>query len=257
MHDLSNIQPVFHNSFSGYDTFKLQSGSRPWHIVLAVCEGEMLLTANGVEHMIGADEVAFFPQSLYFERRILSPITFHQLGFFMGSSTFPIPAAGKLKLPKTHVRALIESLDVAATYFPHEDTSVFRPILAQLLHEHLLYCEKETRTPIEQDRDIANTVQYMSEHIGEKIVIRELAEKLHLSYNGLLWKFKTKLGRSPDEFLIMLRMQYAEQLVLENRLRINEIATLCGYTNAYYFSNAFKKYFSCSPSEYRERSRRG
>ncbi len=253
MPEQPTVQVVFHNTLCDCEKFKLQKGSRPWNTMLLISKGAFRFFANGKEFYIEQDEIAFFPQNQYFEREILSPISYHQLGFFLPEHT-PHPSAlsvGKLKLPKPHVRTVLDSLDVLATYFSHEEPSIFQPLISQILFEHDLFCAQGSRPPITQDGDVSYVIQYMSEHLSEKISIRALAESLHLSYNGLLWKFKAKMNRTPDEFLIMLRMQYAKQLVTENQLRINEIARRCGYANAYYFSNAFKKRFGISPSEYR------
>ncbi len=251
-----NIQMVFHNTFSDYTSFKLSKGSRPWHTLLLISDGSFRFTANGQVFDIGKNDIAFFPQNQYFEREVLSSIAFHQLGFFLHEDT-PQAASlsvGKLMLPKSHVRTILDSLDLLSTYFSHENPSIYRPLISQIIFENDLYCAQESRLPITQDNDVSYVIQYMSEHLSEKISIRMLAASLHLSYNGLLWKFKTQMNRTPDEFLIMLRMRYAKQLIMENKLRINEIAQRCGYANAYYFSNAFKKSFGCSPCDYRKKN---
>jgi len=64
------------------------------------------------------------------------------------------------------------------------------------------------------------------------------------------------MGCTPSEFLIQIRMRHAKHLLLQGKKRINEIAILCGYNNAYYFSNAFKKVYHVPPSKYREKSGR-
>lgn len=255
MCDLPHIQTVFHNTLSNCEKFKLQKGSRPWHTLLLISKGAFHFSADGKNFYIEQDEIAFFPQNQYFERTILSPISYHQLGFFLteNSRLTSTLSVGKLNLPKSHVRTVIDSLDVLTTYFSHENPSVFQPIISQIIFENDLFHAQKSRSPIAQDDDVSFVIQYISEHLAEKISIRALADLLHLSYNGLLWKFKNKMNRTPDEFLIMLRMQYAKQLVTENKLRINEIARRCGYSNAYYFSNAFKKNFGCAPSEYLSR----
>ena len=51
-------------------------------------------------------------------------------------------------------------------------------------------------------------------------------------------------------------MHYAKQLLLEGALRVGEIAALCGYSNAYYFANAFHKEVGMSPSEFRRKHAR-
>ena len=92
--------------------------------------------------------------------------------------------------------------------------------------------------------------------IAEKINTEELAALLHLSRVGLIMKFKKHMGCTPADFLIRLRMQYAKHLLLEGNTPINEIARLCGYHNAYYFSNAFKHIYRSSPLHYRQTKRK-
>ena len=99
--------------------------------------------------------------------------------------------------------------------------------------------------------EIAQAVQYLTDHMAEKINMENLAKQLHLSYTGFLWKFRKEMGCAPSEYLIRIRMQLAKQLLLDSDLRINEIAPLCGYSNAYYFSAAFHKETGMAPINYR------
>jgi AraC-like DNA-binding protein len=50
-----------------------------------------------------------------------------------------------------------------------------------------------------------------------------------------------------------LRMKNAERLLSTmwgSGCAIAEIAQMCGFENALYFSRVFKKYFGCSPSQF-------
>ena len=252
----NGIQTVFHNSFEGRTGFEMKQGSRPWHMLLILSKGSFSYTLSGKEYTVEQDEIAFFPQHADFERKVLSPIDFHQFGFFLQKDApFEVPESGKLNLPKPQVQAILRSLEQATLYCAHDEKAVYDHILTHILMEHTLFSAHRTRTPVKQESDVAGAIQYMTEHIGEKISMEALAEKLHLSYVGLCRKFKRSMHCSPSDFLIRLRMQYAKQLILDEQKSISEIAELCGYQNAYYFSNAFKKQFHVSPSQYRKKQK--
>ena len=80
----------------------------------------------------------------------------------------------------------------------------------------------------------------------------ELASRVYLSHTGLIWKFKQELGTTPSQYLILLRLRHAKQLLLNPPYSITEIAELCGYANPFYFANAFRKHVGMSPTEFRK-----
>ena len=76
---------------------------------------------------------------------------------------------------------------------------------------------------------------------------------LPFNYDYLRKVFKKELGLSPLEYMTSLRMKNAERLlstVWTNGYAISEIAHMCGYENALYFSRVFRKYYGCSPTKY-------
>jgi two-component system response regulator YesN len=49
-------------------------------------------------------------------------------------------------------------------------------------------------------------------------------------------------------------MEAAAKLLSNGNLKILDVAALTGYTNQRYFSECFKKYYHCTPTEYRKRT---
>ena len=80
----------------------------------------------------------------------------------------------------------------------------------------------------------------------------ELAAHVFLSHSGLIWKFKNELNTTPSNYLIILRLQHAKQLLLNYSYNITEISEMCGYQSPYYFTKAFHRHVGMSPTQFRK-----
>ncbi|MBI4978057.1 MAG: helix-turn-helix domain-containing protein [Spirochaetes bacterium] len=68
--------------------------------------------------------------------------------------------------------------------------------------------------------------------------------------------FKKNTGRSPQQFLLDLRIKESRMLLGVNGLSLREIARQTGFRDPYYFSRIFKKKTGKSPAAYRKSLRR-
>lgn len=62
--------------------------------------------------------------------------------------------------------------------------------------------------------------------------------------------YKKKYGRSCIDDVIALRLNLAQSLLTTRKMKINEIASQCGYKNAEHFCRQFRDRFGVSPSRY-------
>ena len=64
--------------------------------------------------------------------------------------------------------------------------------------------------------------------------------------------FLKHYGLTPKGYLNKLRMEYAKSLIntYQKALKICDIAYQCGFSDPFYFSRRFKKYFGVSPINY-------
>ncbi len=116
-----------------------------------------------------------------------------------------------------------------------------------------IYHQRYTQSPaITTDKDIVNkTIDYMKDHLGERITVDDMASMNRLSMSHFSKLFRISIGIPPIDYFIHLKMQKACQLLQTTNLRIKEIASLVGYDDAYYFSRIFKKSINISPEIYR------
>lgn len=109
----------------------------------------------------------------------------------------------------------------------------------------------ECSSPVEQ---IRNSIIHNYSDPG--YALDEFIRSLPFNYDYLRKLFKKEIGMSPLEYLTSLRMSSAEKLLTAmwtNDYSITEIAQMCGYDDALYFSRVFKKHFGCAPTGFARR----
>ncbi|WP_405170713.1 AraC family transcriptional regulator [Paenibacillus sp. FSL H8-0280] len=107
----------------------------------------------------------------------------------------------------------------------------------------------KTASPVEL---VIQTLEYLLQNYAKPHTLDSLAGVMGRSPGHLSNCFKQVLNRGPIDCLIRLRMQKAYKLLAETKLPLRVIASSIGYQDAYYFSNAFKKYNGISPQMYRK-----
>jgi signal transduction histidine kinase/ligand-binding sensor domain-containing protein/DNA-binding response OmpR family regulator len=77
------------------------------------------------------------------------------------------------------------------------------------------------------------------------------AQSVNLSQTMLYKKIKGITGYSPNEFIRIIRIKKAANLLKTTELNISEIAYKVGFDDPLYFSRCFKEQFSLSPKQFR------
>ena len=97
------------------------------------------------------------------------------------------------------------------------------------------------------DNSHTDILDYISKHFASHLTNKSIAEVFHYHPNYVNQIIKEKTGMSLHQYLIRLRLLNAADLLLYTDTPINEVATLCGFSDAGYFSRYFKKCYGCSP----------
>jgi len=100
---------------------------------------------------------------------------------------------------------------------------------------------------------IMNMLDYIHTHYATPLTLKMIANVGNVGERECLRCFSRTLQTSPMQYVLRYRVSRGAIMLKENDLSINEIATLCGFDSPSYFSQLFKRYYLCSPREYRER----
>jgi len=94
----------------------------------------------------------------------------------------------------------------------------------------------------------------VEEHLSDpELSLSLVSETLGITSAYFSALFIRETGVGFNEYVTGLRVEQAKQLLRETNLKINQIASRCGFRSASYFIVVFRKQTGLSPSEYRNR----
>ncbi len=121
--------------------------------------------------------------------------------------------------------------------------------MAHLLALMILHREHgDTSGTVEK---VAQTIVHMSEHLDQPLRVAELAALANLSAAHFTVLFKEQTGCSPRDYLHLLRIHRACQMLHSTMLPVKDIAARLGYQDQFHFSRQFKAFQGVSPTEFR------
>ena len=198
------------------------------------------------------------------------------LGYYEGLEIFI-----DVDVANNHIKDLIPDFDLIDLYEHLEKSKGYRLLRANEKIDHVigeLYCvddrikesyfklkcmelllfvsiARETKTESlslskKQADIIENVKNDLINDLESKITIDELSDRYGISKTNLKNCFKEVYGKPIYTWRKEYRLDYACRLIEEGDLNISEISKQVGYSSPSKFSQAFKKYVGCTPSEY-------
>jgi len=101
-------------------------------------------------------------------------------------------------------------------------------------------------------RTVADDVAaYLQDRYVRNPSLAEISSHVRLSPNYLCSLFRKQTGETVFSRLNALRMRKAEELLLQSRLSMKEVARESGFASAHYFSRTFRRIHGMSPTAFR------
>jgi AraC-like DNA-binding protein len=113
--------------------------------------------------------------------------------------------------------------------------------------------EKSSGSGDRQMEIAKGAIAYANDHYLEDIKLLDVAEAMGVSYHHLSHTFKAVSGFSFREYLTLLRVNKARELLRDETLNITRISSGSGFSEHKHLDAAFKKYFATTPTQYRKK----
>jgi AraC-like DNA-binding protein len=169
---------------------------------------------------------------------------------------------------KASLESKIEGLEIGADDYltkPFDSRELFTRI-NNLLEQRKRLRDKynketdaitETEKLNKADHDFINKFLGLVENNLDKTNFgtEQLAKELFVSRTQLHRKILAITGQAPGEFIRILKLKRAAQLILEGKLSVTQVAYEIGFSSPAQFTRAFTKQFNCVPSEYSSKNK--
>ncbi|PWJ44757.1 two-component regulator propeller domain-containing protein [Sediminitomix flava] len=113
--------------------------------------------------------------------------------------------------------------------------------------------EKKIGEMSEDEKFTVEVKRIMEEYLSaSELSVETFCKEIGMSRSNLNIKFKSIIGKSPNEYIKYYRMQKAAALLLTGKNSVIEVVYSVGFKSPSYFTKCFKETFGKLPSEYTE-----
>ena len=162
-----------------------------------------------------------------------------------------------------HLNARIEGLDSGADAYIEKPftTELLMAQIHNLIKNRSLDRQNFINSPLAHFKSVAinktdeeflrklNSI--LMDNISENdLSVEKIAEIMGVSVSTLYRKVKALTDLNSVEYIRLVKLKKAAELLSEGNYRINEISYLVGFSSPSYFSTSFQKQFGISPSQF-------
>lgn len=102
---------------------------------------------------------------------------------------------------------------------------------------------------------VRKMLAYIHGNFADNLSLADIAKKADISERECLRCFQKTIQLSPIQYLLKYRIMRGAEMLLKNQAgSISEIAVCCGFDSQSNFAKMFKRFYNCTPREYRTRN---
>lgn len=228
--------------------WKFHCNAKPFHGLLYVIDGHAQYISENHTEIVTPDSVVYLAKNSTYHMKALHNKPYHYLiiAFHLDRD---------LQLPfevissPIHKKRLYELFQQIVTV-KFTKTVGYKILSRSLVQQLIYYLMLDHIHSNSSMAKIYDVIDYIENNYSNKISINTLSDIAGLSTSQFRKKFKEIYEISPLEYINRLRIENAKDLLRSEIYTQDEIATLCGFENVYYFNKVFKKYTNITPGRY-------
>ncbi len=213
--------------------------------------GALIPTNPGQSHGAEGDFTIYSSLCLYIPKKHFTNIAYSITGvkdLFFSNKANPYS-----KVLQTLVNQFIQESREQKAGYRHLLESLSTQIIVELLrHTDNNTIEKMNRRETGARLNILKVVEYLHDNFNQDFTNEELLNIANLSPYYFIRLFKKETGKTPQQYLVELKIDKAKELLAFSNYSVTEICFLCGFSEHSHFSKVFKKLTGLTPLNYRK-----
>lgn len=211
--------------------------------------GENVHIVNGKETPITADTLLFLSKSDSYGFQCTSPTESISIEFLADTDmkSFTLDCSGNTK-----IKNLFQTILSHRNLEDKNNHFLSLSAMYELFNEIDKLQQKKYKPSAEKNK-LFPAFTYIQEHFADELITNvSLAKMCNLSERRFITLFKDIYGDTPNQYILHKKISLAETLLSSKIYSIRQISEMCGFSDIYYFSKAFKKVMNTTPSEYKK-----
>lgn len=241
----------YYDASTAFETFN--TVGRDDFYLIYIIDGQLSINIDENEHVIDKGTAIIFPPRYKYKYHGNPPVHYLYVHFTGAYADKFLKDCGFYNLPcvienefNIDIQNKLNLLINAFLY--NEPLNALKS--ACLLQEVLIDIRKDDLSKADNS-PLKASLKYIHRFFTGKIDIPYLARLENLSNSRYVTVFKKHFKKSPNEYIIDLRLQFAKSLLDNTNMSIRQISESVGYSDQYFFSRLFKKHLGVSPLSYR------
>ncbi len=120
-----------------------------------------------------------------------------------------------------------------------------------LIEPHGVVCRQSTDTMAVNDQVVAEAIRFIRAHACEQIHIADVANHVHMARSALARRLKQAIGRTIHDEIQRTRIARVQQMLIETRLPLKQVAGQAGFSSVQYMTRALRAETRQTPAAYR------
>ena len=214
--------------------------------------GDMMLLNSNVVHSTNSpikNHILVIQLPLKFMQKVTENHYNQQYVFELNSAKNPAGA----ELNNCLAKMIVEAQDETTEGRLATKIAVYQLMLSLLNHHKQPLDDQIRLKTVENQKKLVEIVNYIKGNYQTDLSLTAVASHFNYSRTYFSKFFKKNMGTNFSDYLNLIRIEHAQNLLIHSEWTILDIAISSGFNNVRTFFGAFEKYHQMSPSEFRKK----
>lgn len=243
------VQIRYIERFKGKRPNDILTNHPHWELT-SIIDGDVAIKTQDRELWCKAGNIVLIPPGVWHKEFTKELVDLIWLGFEMEIKPEMAPTS-PVQISSEDILGKIQLLWKMAINRIPESGLEMDALLMMILGEFFRLCNQNDST---YHYRLSKAIEFINSNPTAEFTIESLAELCNCSKSHFTRDFKKKLGVSPIQYILSLRLELARSYLRETELSAVQIAAMCGFHDPFYFSKMFKRRFGVPPIQFRAQS---